>query len=256
LDEQEENPLWIGIEKAFCREKGLESIAHGDFAGQRVQLFMKNCSTADWLDILELVCKFILIAQENKNNYNVNRWGQETSAQDAIVEINYRLRQACVGYQFEGKNLIRTDSEYIHAEIVKPALVLLNGPGFDGPRAEFLEAHSHYRAGENRQAVGMAASAVESTLKTIFDRKGWRYQKGSRISDLLKVARANNLWPDYLDNSFDQLVATLQSGLPKIRDNDSAHGQGANIKEVPNYIAAYALHLAASKIVFIYEAAR
>lgn len=102
----------------------------------------------------------------------------------------------------------------------------------------------------------MAANALESTFKAIFERKGWTYQKSARISDLVKVARANGLWPDYLDASFDQLVATLQSGLPKIRDNDASHGQGAKAKDVPGYIAAYALHLAASKIVFISEAAK
>ncbi len=101
----------------------------------------------------------------------------------------------------------------------------------------------------------MAANALESTFKAIFDDKGWDYNKGSRISDLVKVAKANGLWPDYLDNSFDQLVATLQNGLPKIRDNDASHGQGAIPKEVPSYLAAYALHLAASKIVFLVSAA-
>uniref|UniRef100_UPI0035B4E3DB DUF7014 domain-containing protein n=1 Tax=Acidocella sp. C78 TaxID=1671486 RepID=UPI0035B4E3DB len=77
-----------------------------------------------------------------------------------------------------------------------------------------------------------------------------------RCSSRVKVAKGNRLWPDYLDNSFDQLVATLQSGLPKIRDNDASHGQGAKPKAVPDYIAAYALHLAACKIVFITEAAK
>ncbi len=101
----------------------------------------------------------------------------------------------------------------------------------------------------------MAANSLESTFKAIFDAKGWAYNKGARISDLVKVARSNGLWPDYLDNSFDQLVATLQNGLPKIRDNDASHGQGATPKTVPPYLAAYALHLAASKIVFLVAAA-
>lgn len=102
----------------------------------------------------------------------------------------------------------------------------------------------------------MAANALESTLKSIFDEKKWTYNKGSRISDLVKIAKNNNLFPDYLDNSFDQLCATLQSGLPKIRDNDASHGQGAKAKIVPDYVAAYAIHLAASKIVFLVGASQ
>lgn len=188
--------------------------------------------------------------------YERQTWQVSTTGQAAIDEINYRLRQAGVGYQLEDARLIRVDSQYVHAEVVKPALALLSGQDFEGPRQEFLAAHQHYRAGEHRQAVAMAANAVESTFKAIFDQKGWAYQKGARISDLVKIARANALWPDYLDASFDQLVATLQSGLPKIRDNDASHGQGSTPKNVPGYIASYALHLAASKIVFIAEAAK
>lgn len=217
---------------------------------------MRDCPTADWLDFLELVGLGIEVMATDKYQYARQKWQVSASGQAAIDEINYRLRQACVGYQLEGSRLIRVDSQYVHAEIVKPALALLAGQNFEGPRQESLAAHQHFRAGEHRQAVAMAANAVESTLKAIFDQKGWVYQNGARISDLVKVARANALWPDYLDASFDQLVATLQSGLPKIRDNDASHGQGATPKKVPSYIAAYALHLAASKIVFISEAAK
>ena len=142
------------------------------------------------------------------------------------------------------------------AEAVKPALQLLSGKPFVGPQQEFLKAHQHYRAGDHRKAVAMAANAVESTFKAIFDQKGWQSAKGARISDLLRVAERNTLWPDYLDGSFDQLSATLTSGLPKIRDNDASHGQGAEPKEVPAYVAAYAIHLAASAIIFVVEAAK
>lgn len=252
----EENGLWFQIERTYLREKGLEGIAHGDFAGNRVLAFMRECPTADWLDFLELVALGIEVMASEKYRYQRQTWQVSTQGQAAIDEINYRLRQAGVGYQLEGARLIRVDSQYVHAEVAKPALALLSGQDFEGPRQEFMAAHQHYRAGQHRQAVAMAANAVESTFKAIFDQKGWAYQKGARISDLVKVARANALWPDYLDASFDQLVATLQSGLPKIRDNDASHGQGATPKNVPGYIAAYALHLAASKIVFITEAAK
>lgn len=251
-----ENSLWFEIERTYLREKGLEGIARGDFAGWRVLSFMRGCPTADWLDFLELIALGIELMASQEYQYQHRDWSVSIPGQPAIDEINYRLRQAGVGYQLEDRRLIRVDSQYVHAEVVKPALALLSDRDFEGPRQEFLAAHQHYRVGEHRQAVAMAANAVESTLKSIFDQKGWAYQKGARISDLVKVARANALWPDYLDASFDQLVATLQSGLPKIRDNDASHGQGATPKNVPGYIAAYALHLAASKIVFITEAAK
>ena len=66
--------------------------------------------------------------------------------------------------------------------------------------------------------------------------------------------RANGLLPDYLDASFDQLAATLKSGLPKVRGEEGAHGQGSAPRETPEHVAAYALHLAAAKILLLVEA--
>lgn len=252
----EQNPWWVEIERIYLREKGLERIAQEDFAGSRIILFLKDCSTADWLDFLELIAIAISVIGSDKNSIFRQRWEVSASAAQAIEEINYRLRQAGVGYQIEDSQVVRVDSQYVHAEVVKEALSLISGPGFEGPQQEFMAAHKHYRAGENRQAVAMAANALESTFRAVFDKKGWSYHKGARISDLVKVARGNGLWPDYLDASFDQLLATLQSGLPKIRDNDASHGQGAKPRDVPSYIAGYALHLAASKILFIVQAAK
>ncbi|MFM5950076.1 MAG: STM4504/CBY_0614 family protein [Novosphingobium sp.] len=255
LRANEHNDWWVQIERVFLRERGLDSIGREVFEGDRILSFMRNCTTADWLDFVELIAIAINGVGDEQAFWR-QRWNVSIEAEDSISELNYRLRQAGVGFQLEESRLIRIDSQFIHSEVVKPALELLSGQGFDGPRQEFLSAHSHYRAGEHRQAIAMAANAMESMFKAVFDKKGWCYQKGARISDLTKIARTNGLWPDYLDASFDQLIATLQSGLPKIRDNDASHGQGSKAKEVPGFVAAYALHLAASKIVFIGEAAK
>ncbi len=218
-----ENSWWQELERIYLREKGLHGLARDEFAGQRVLDFMSQCSTADWLDLLELI-GIVTVAVGSENFHFTEMWEVGATGQTALDELNYRLREAGGGYQIEGGRLIRADSQYVHAEVVRPALSLPSGSAFEGPRQEFIAAHQHYRAGEHRQAVAMAANALESTLKAVFDQKGWTYNKGARISDLIKVAKANQLWPDYLDNSFDQLTATLQSGLPRIRDNDASHG--------------------------------
>ena len=117
-------------------------------------------------------------------------------------------------------------------------------------------AHACYRAGDTKEAVTNATNAFESTLKAICDQRRWAYAKGARASDLLRIVRDQGLLPDYLDNSFDQLAATLKSGLPKVRGEEGAHGQGAAPRKTPDHVAAYALHLAAAKIVFLVEAHR
>jgi hypothetical protein len=67
------------------------------------------------------------------------------------------------------------------------------------------------------------------------------------------VLKHNHLFPEYLDNSFDQLLAVLKTGLPEVRNNEGSYGQGSVPKTVPAHVAAYAIHLAASNIVFLVE---
>ena len=206
------------------------------------------------LDLIEYSFQYIAQSARILDPFKRMEFNIRASADDAIDELNERFRRAGVGYQFESGIIIRVDSELIHREVVRPALRYLHQPDFEGPRDEFLRAHACYRAGDTKEAVTNANNAFESTLKTICDQRGWEFPKGARASDLLKIVRANGLLPDYLDASFDQLAATLKSGLPKVRGEEGAHGQGPAPRETPNHVAAYALHLAAAKILFLVEA--
>ena len=190
----------------------------------------------------------------NLPDYDRAKRGITVTADEAIEELNVRFRRAGVGYRFEDGQIIRIDSELIHSEVVKPALRYLQQRGFEGPREEFLKAHTHFRNGEMKDAVTNANNAFESTLKTICKQRKWQYPQGATASNLLNIVRENGLLPNYLDNSFDQLVATLKSGLPKVRNEQGGHGQGPTPRETPEYVAAYALHLAAAKILFLCEA--
>lgn len=246
------NENWNWIDETYSHERGILPLGGADHVPSDIRNQFMNMDARDALDMAEVIGFKI----HDCDIYEARKSRVVTmTPTPRMHEVNYRLREAAMGYQFEDGRLTRVDSQFIHAEVVKPALTLLSIKGFEGAQEEFLIAHSHFRSGSNKEAVAMAANALESTFKAIFDKKQWTYSKGARISDLMKVARANNLWPNYLDNSFDQLAATLQSGLPKIRDNDASHGQGATPKEVPSYLAAYALHLAASKIVLLASAA-
>ncbi|HEX3496287.1 MAG TPA: hypothetical protein VHT02_03775 [Methylocella sp.] len=135
----------------------------------------------------------------------------------------------------------------------KKSLSLLGSEQFSGAEEGFLSAHKHYREGDHKDAIVDAGASFESTMKCICDRLDWKYEKGARASDLLRVLRENRLFPDYLDKPFDQLLAVLKSGLPQIRNNEGSHGQGSAPKRVPTHVAAYALHLAATNIVFLVE---
>jgi len=249
------NEAWHFIRDVLCREKGRMSLANESSPYKDcIAYLIREQDIDELLDLVEFSFRYVSIWMGKLEKYEREGMGAKQSADDAIKELNFRLREAGVGYQFESGQIVRVDSALVHAEVVRPALHLISDPRFAGPQEEFLSAHAHYRAGEYKDCVTDTLNAFESTMKAICDIKKWEYKKGARASDLVKVLRGNGLLPDYLDNSFDQLIATLSSGLPKVRNEAGGHGQGAEPRATPAYVAAYALHLAAAKIVLLVEA--
>ncbi len=249
------NEAWTSIHDVVAREHGVFVLGNEVSVYERcVAYLLERASVEEALDLIEVSFLYLDKIARDFDPHNMKVCGIRVTAEDAIDELNERFRRAGVGYQFEDGKIFRVDSELVHREIVRPVLRYLHERGFEGPREEFLQAHAHYRSGETRDAIVDANNAFESTLKAICDQRQWAYDRGGRASDLLKVVRVNGLLPDYLDPSFDQLAGTLKSGLPKVRNEVGAHGQGARPRETPDYVAAYALHLAAAKILFLVEA--
>ena len=245
---------WRDLHDSVAREHGVFELAAGADNFERCTRHLLAASVEATLDLVEASFVYIDRIARNFGGVEAFEYQIRVTADEAIEELNERFRRAGVGYQFEGGIIVRVDSELIHREVVRPALRYLHQPGFDGPREEFLRAHACYRAGDSKEAVTNANNAFESTLKAICDQRGWTYDSGATASRLLKVVHANGLLPDYLDASFDQLAATLKSGLPKVRNEVGAHGHGSTPLETPDYVAAFALHLAAAKILFLVEA--
>lgn len=249
------NAAWQFIRDSVCREKGQVSLRGERNPWKDCIAYLHYEENIDaWLDLVDFGFRYIDRSLGKKNKFDLNRLGIKQAPDDAIKELNFRFLESGVGYQFEGSRIIRIDSEYTHSEVVKPALVLLSDPEFAGAQEEFLAAHEHYRNREYRDCVVDSLNAFESTLKIVCNLKDWEHPKGARASDLIKVVRKNGLLPNYLDNSFDQLIATLASGLPKVRNEEGGHGQGDQPKDTPGYVAAYALHLAAADILLLVEA--
>lgn len=255
--DEENNEVAQFIRETICQEKGRDSLGGSETNPMKDLLFhLEHGDGEAFLDVIDVAATVMNGFIRGQQGQYRTRWDSSLDADEGLEEINFRFRDAGVGFQIEGGKLIRVDSQFAHSEMIKPALSLLNSEEFSGPQAEFLTAHEHYRAGRYKEAITEAAKAFESLMKAVCDAKCWEYPAGARASDLLKVLRGHNLWPTYLDPSFDQLIATLASGLPKVRDAASAHGQGAVRKKAPQYVAAYALHIAAAKMILIVEAAQ
>ena len=253
--DQYNTEAWDIIHGIVAREKGLFELADGPFTHQQCEAYLLGSkSVDDVLDIVEVSFRWIDRSGRELSHYAREGLGIEIPASEAIEELNKRFMRAGVGYQFEDGIIFRVDSGLLHSEVVKPVVRYLQDKSFSGPRDEFLSAHAHYRAGGLKEAITDANKAFESALKAICNARSWEYPAGARASDLVAVVRQKGLLPDYLERSFEQLAATLKTGLPQIRNQESAHGQGPVPRETPDYVAAYALHLAAAKILFLVKA--
>ena len=181
--------------------------------------------------------------------------GSTINAKDlAVEELNGRFKEHGVGYCFTDGQIIRIDSEFVHSEVVRPALRILDRRQYAGAREEFLKAHEHHRNGNAKEALNECLKSLESVMKSICDKKGWPYDERATASKLVDICFDNRLIPSFWQSQFDALRSVLKSGAPTARNKLGGHGQGATPKPVPGYVAAYALHTTAAAIVFLADA--
>jgi hypothetical protein len=192
-----------------------------------------------------------------QQNYTFMTWVHpQLKASDASAKLNQRFQENAIGYRLELGKIIRIDSEFLYASTTEPAFRLLHAKGFDGALDEFQLAHKHYRNGSEQydDCLTNCLKSLESTLKTICTRRKWAYNPGDTASKLLDLVFNQSLIPMYLQSHFSALRSSLESGIPTIRNREGGHGSGEKPNEVPEYLAAYQLHLTASAIVFLIRA--
>lgn len=225
---------------------------HPSHAEELANFILSEVDTERVLDAVELV--FRVIDSSTRDYSYLGRPNASAQADEAIEELNIRFKEHGVGFEYVDKQIIRIDSEYVHAELVKPALRILSDKKYAGARQEFLSAHTHYRAGETKECINDCLKAFESIMKSICDRRGWKYQSAATAKDLIQACFDNNLIPAFWQSNFASLRSSLESGIPTGRNKLSGHGQGAAPIEVPMHLAAYLLHMTAAVIVFLDEA--
>ena len=239
----------------MCKELGVFELNKGDtFLGNTVsysqnisKYFLTEKNIEKALSVVELMVGFTKIfADQYPHGINIS---------DTIEELNQRFRENGVGYQYENDQIIRVDSEFIHAEAVKPALQLLSNPIYKGAQEEFLKAHEHYRHGRYDSALTDCLKAFESTMKIILDKHGWEYDKNrDTASKLINCCIRNELIPKFWTDHFNSLSNMLTSSIPTPRNKLSGHGKGNDDIEVPEHLIQYVLHMTASTIVFLIKA--
>ncbi len=245
------------IEQVVCREYGLLQFpskpnAWEETADQRViQYVLSEPNHERVLDVVEFSFQFLAYLLTSHSAWQ--RQVPEEKLHSAIEELNARFREHGIGYQFESGEIIRVDSRLIHAEVVKPALALLNAAEYAGANAEFLEAFEHYRKGDTKECLNECLKAFESTMKAICTKRNWAFKPTDTASALIDVCLKNDLIPPLMQSHIGGVRAALESGIPTIRNRLSGHGQGAQVVNVPEHYASYMLHLTATTIQFLVE---
>ena len=215
------------------------------------EFFLKTEVTEKAIDVIEVSFKHIDKYVRN----HLNQFpGRKTTPDEAIAALNYWFRRRGVGYQYESGQIIRVDSEFIHSKVVKPALSMLSDSMYERANAEFLSAHEHYRAERYEECMNDCLKAFESCITAICDMRTWSYNKRDTCNRLIAIIFDHKLIPDVMKSHFSGLRSTLESGVPTLRNNLSGHGGGTEDVPVPEYIAAYTLHLTASNILFLAKA--
>jgi hypothetical protein len=133
------------IKNALCREYGVFDLTeHARSDEDDIFNFFLDCDDYEQtLDVVELAFQYIdSVTRKPQYFQEVLR---KCEPNDAINELNARFKEHGVGYQYETGQLVKIDSQLIHAEVVKPALLLLRSDKcFKGANDEFLKAHEHY----------------------------------------------------------------------------------------------------------------
>lgn len=249
-------PTWETLQRILCREYGRDNLINALTPMLDVLLFFRNeATTGEALDVIELLLRFTEQWAGDLQHYERKLYKIRQAPEDAIAEVNLRLRRAGCGYQYESGCLIRLDSQYTHSQAIVPALRLLSQPGLDGAEKEFREAHRHYRASEHEQAIFQGGKAFESTLKAICDAKDWSYPTNATAIPLLDIVLNKNLLPAVTEGQLHAIRATLEQGPPAIRNSQGGHGAGSSVRHVPDYMVAYMLNITASAIVMLVSAA-
>lgn len=240
--------VWQTIEREIAKAHGLLALkGKGKFshAYHRCREHFLSADTDFAIDLIEMTCKVL--------DKEIRRLGSVKRVTEALAEVNSMFQKNGVGYRYESGMIIRIDSTFAHEVMVRPALALLHDEKFAGAEKEILDAHKAYREGRVDDAMTDATKAVESTIKTIAQRRGLESSLPSKqdLQGLIQFLMTKEIVPRWIQSHVDGLRNVLQ-GVAAPR-NQGAHGDGAEISDVPPHYAAYALHLAASNIVFLVE---
>ena len=119
---------YLRHERGVIKLPSSGTVTGDGYLGELAKYFDQEQDIEKALDVVEASFRAI----EEKNNFirelrlpSVNEI-LDSRVSDAIDNLNFRFNEHGVGYRYESTQIIRIDDEFIHEEVVKPALRILN----------------------------------------------------------------------------------------------------------------------------------
>lgn len=249
--------FWPIVKNLIKDEHGVESLHREDLyrvfggrvsAASEVLEYLKSEGEVNkQLDVIQLIFSLF-----NTMEAELARAGYRIiyRAGTAIEHLNKRFSENCIGYKFEGNQIIRIDNQLLYSNITKEVFVFLSDPLYRSINDEYIKAHQHFRSGNYMDCIVNSAKSFESTMKIICDQKGYAYQQSDTASKLLNVLYGNNYIPSYLQTGISALRTVLET-ISVIRNKTSAHGTGSAPVTVDENLAGYVLNVTGSNIKFL-----
>lgn len=244
-----------GLCEEFAQEKGLKYIPGTLYTPANSQTalehYIDSCSDKDFLDLVDFIFGHFVSNQKTQKEYGVS---YDDFSQGAIEELNLRLKQHQLGYEFTNGQIIVKTNTFAHKNIVKPSLVLLADEEFRGAEDEYLAAFDRFRSGQNKDAILNAAKTFESVMKTICLGLGYPFdEKRATIKPLVEILKTQSFFPAYLGTHLSTICTALETGAATVRNKETGHGQGCHVETVGDEYVEYVLNLVASNIIFLYK---
>ena len=247
---------WKSLWLAFCEERGEpedEEIVHHGYDEEWSEDQKNHQSLCykkirggvmeDVFDLVDIAFQMTCHKIQDGQNHGIDWQEQEEAYEGSVEELNIRFKEARVGYRLVNN---RIERNIISLDMALPAMDLLRGEDFKDTMSDFSLAHKHYQNKDYKDCTLSANRSFESLLKTLCKQQNLEFNSNGQIGDLVKIL-CNHL---FSNNKFNEKMSQTFKALPTVR----AHYGGHGLAEEIDYMARYALHLAATNILFFMQA--
>lgn len=202
-----------------------------------------------FLDLIELLSYYTKLRTEESISISLDK------------VINNVFHHNGLGYELIGNQIIHKGNDIVHKEIVRPSLQFLSDLRFKNANDEMLKAFSDFKNYDYKGAIHNANKAFESTMKIIIQINNWDiananpHKKAPELNKataatLISTIAKHSEMEAFHDLALKALKDSLQS-LATLRNNHAGHGQGSEIKNTYIRHCEFALHTAATNILFL-----